>query len=137
MPKVFFLNLYWMGWNLFLAFLPLFLSFFLFKKEAWIKSRSHFRVLFVVFSLIFYFLLPNAPYVLTDIIHLVRQIKDYRYFGLSDNDIIVFLIPQYLFFIFLGFSFYVLSFQKLIHFFIEFNFNIVLIWFIKIINPFM
>jgi len=137
MPKVFFLNLLWMGWNIFLAFVPFFISLFIFKKNNWENSKFPLKFLLVIFFILFYFFLPNSPYVLTDIIHLVRQIKDYRYFSLSDNEIIVFLIPQYLIFIFLGFSFYVLSFQRMLHFLMECNFDIVTIWIIKIINPFL
>lgn len=137
MPKVLLLNIYWMVWNLFLAFLPFALSFFIFKKALWNRKSIIFKILLTIAFIIFYFLLPNAPYVLTDIIHMVRQIKDYKYFGLSDNDIIVLIIPQYLFFIFIGFSFYVLSFQNFLHFLIECNFKVFFIWLIKIINPFL
>ncbi|HOV13346.1 MAG TPA: DUF1361 domain-containing protein [Spirochaetota bacterium] len=126
-----------MGWNIFLAFVPFFISLFIFKKNNWENSKFPLKFLLVIFFILFYFFLPNSPYVLTDIIHLVRQIKDYRYFSLSDNEIIVFLIPQYLIFIFLGFSFYVLSFQRMLHFLMECNFDIVTIWIIKIINPFL
>ncbi len=137
MSKIFVLNLQWMGWNLLLAFIPLFISFFIFSKRHWDIAKFPLKFLYLTLFLCFYFFLPNAPYVLTDIIHLVRQIKDHRYFLLSDNEIIVLLIPQYLMFIFVGFSFYVLSFQRFIHFLKEFNINFVVILLVKIVNPFL
>jgi len=116
MPNVFFDNLKWMIWNIFLSSISMIISLFLFRKNIWEKKGFFLKLLLVFLFLAYYFFLPNAPYVLTDVIHLVRQIKDYRYFGLSDSSIIVYLIPQYLIFIFIGFSMYVIAFQKLIHY---------------------
>ena len=53
--------------------------------------------------------LPNAPYVLTDIIHLIRQIKE----GQSVWVVTLALIPQYLAFMLAGFGAYVLSVMNL------------------------
>ncbi len=53
--------------------------------------------------------LPNAPYVLTDIIHLIRQIKE----GNSVWTVTLALIPQYLVFMLTGFGAYVLSVMNL------------------------
>ncbi|MEG4487267.1 MULTISPECIES: DUF1361 domain-containing protein [unclassified Microcoleus] len=53
--------------------------------------------------------LPNAPYVLTDIIHLIRQIKE----GNSVWTVTLALIPQYLAFMLAGFGAYVLSVMNL------------------------
>ncbi|MEG5036865.1 DUF1361 domain-containing protein [Microcoleus sp. AT3-D2] len=53
--------------------------------------------------------LPNAPYVLTDIIHLIRQIKE----GNSVWIVTLALIPQYLVFMLAGFGAYVLSVMNL------------------------
>jgi len=53
--------------------------------------------------------LPNAPYVLTDIIHLIRQIKE----GNSVWTVTLALIPQYLVFMLAGFGAYVLSVMNL------------------------
>ncbi|MCP9949302.1 DUF1361 domain-containing protein [Actinomadura madurae] len=56
---------WWMGWNTFLAWIPVGLAFVLFRGHR--LSRSPFwwsgLVLFVLF-------LPNAPYVVTDLVHL-------------------------------------------------------------------
>jgi uncharacterized membrane protein len=53
--------------------------------------------------------LPNAPYVLTDIIHLIEQIKE----GNSVWTVTLALIPQYLAFMLVGFGAYVLSVMNL------------------------
>lgn len=136
MPSVFFDNLKWMGWNLFLAVIPFLISLVVFKYKFWEKP-SMVRLPLALGIVLFYFFLPNAPYVLTDIIHLVRQIKDYRYFKLTDNDIIVFLIPQFFLFIFIGFSMYVLAFQNMIRLLADFHWNPIVILIIKILNPFV
>ncbi|MFB8796724.1 MAG: DUF1361 domain-containing protein [Microcoleus sp.] len=53
--------------------------------------------------------LPNAPYVLTDIIHLIRQIQE----GKSVWVVTLALIPQYLVFMLAGLEAYVLSVMNL------------------------
>lgn len=123
-----------MATNLLLAFIPLLISLIIFRKQLW-DSSGLMKLFIIIGGVIFYLFLPNAPYVYTDLIHLVRQIMDYRYFKLTQNSIIIFLIPQYMLFIFLGFSFYVLSFQKMLHFLLDCNVKIRTIWLIKIINP--
>ncbi|MBD2185484.1 DUF1361 domain-containing protein [Aerosakkonema funiforme] len=55
--------------------------------------------------LVFIAFLPNAPYVLTDIIHLIEDIRE----NYSVWMITLVLIPQYLLFILVGFEAYVLS----------------------------
>ncbi len=137
MPNVFFDNLKWMSWNIFLATISMIISLIIFRKEWWQKKNIIIKAILIISFFLYYFFLPNAPYVLTDVIHLVRQIKDYRYFRLSDSSIIVYLIPQYLLFIFIGFSMYVIAFQKFIHFLYEFNFKAFFIFILKIINPFL
>ena len=54
--------------NLFLACIPLFFSTLLRMAAHW---RLHWTIQFVLFSLWLLFL-PNAPYILTDILHLTR-----------------------------------------------------------------
>lgn len=53
-------------WNLFLAFVPYFLSFWLTLRPAWIKSKWKLAVAFIVWLLF----VPNSFYILTDLFHL-------------------------------------------------------------------
>lgn len=92
-------NSRWMAWNLFLGFVPLALSVWLFRKT---RSRSF---IWWIGLLVFIAFLPNAPYVLTDIIHLVSDIRAQS----SVWIITLVLIPQYLLFIVAGFEAYALS----------------------------
>jgi uncharacterized membrane protein len=127
-------NLPWMSWDLFLALTPLLLSLFIFNRRLWLSS-FFVRLLLVTGVVIYFLFLPNAPYVLSKIERLVVQIMNYRFYQLSRNQIVTLLIPQYSIYIFLGFSFYVLAFQRFIHFLVEFNWRIVWIWVIKLLNP--
>jgi uncharacterized membrane protein len=150
----------WMSWNLFLALVPLAVSFFLFYRPrsrvllwgtgvllgaTFLPNTRHVFAylihlvrdvgktyvlgaiaitlilmaldLFVLRQrgvrslrwwagfLVFIAFLPNAPYVLTDIIHLIDQIR----WGNSVWIITLALIPQYLLFMVVGFEAYVLS----------------------------
>lgn len=54
---------------------------------------------------VFLMFLPNAAYILTDFIHLVLDIRR----GYPMGTVMLFLIPQYLFFIGVGFTAYVVS----------------------------
>lgn len=90
----------WMAWNLFLAFIPLALSVWLFRRSS--GSRS---VLWWLGLLVFIVFLPNAPYLLTDIIHLIGGIRS----NYSVWVITLVLIPQHLSVILIGFEAYVLS----------------------------
>ncbi len=92
-------NSRWMSWNLFLAFVPLALSAWLFRRK---RSRS---LLWWVGFLVFFAFLPNAPYVLTDVIHLITEIRIVN----SVWIITLLLIPVYLLYILAGFEAYVLS----------------------------
>ncbi|WP_242032758.1 DUF1361 domain-containing protein [Oscillatoria sp. FACHB-1406] len=88
-----------MLWNSFLAYIPLALSIWLFRLR---QPRS---VLWWLGFVVFVAFLPNAPYVLTDIIHLVDIIRD----GYPLWVVTLVLIPQYILFIGAGFEAYVLS----------------------------
>ncbi|MDZ7957303.1 MAG: DUF1361 domain-containing protein [Aulosira sp. DedQUE10] len=93
------INMRWMTWNLFLAFIPLALSVWLFRRN---RGRSW--VWWLGF-LVFYAFLPNAPYLLTDVIHLIDDIRTIQ----SVWMITLVLIPLYILVIFAGFEAYVIS----------------------------
>lgn len=90
-------------WNLFLAFIPLLLSFYLFRPPV---MRN---ILWWTLLLIFIAFLPNAPYILTDSIHIIELSQE----NYPNWAIILILIPQYILFICLGFEAYVISLVKL------------------------
>jgi uncharacterized membrane protein len=111
----------WIAWNLFLAFIPLVLSFILFRKSSVSKAlgiisskkspiqfnlpnqpRSLFWwILLVVYGAF----LPNAPYVLTDVIHLIQA----TWATPSVWVITLFYIPLHMGAIALAFEAYVVS----------------------------
>ena len=97
-------------WNLFLAFIPLFLSYYLFRPLA-IRN-----LVWWILLIIFMAFLPNAPYILTDSIHLIElSQKNYPFWAVC-----FVLIPQYTIFITLGFAAYVISLIKLDGYLIDF-----------------
>ncbi len=112
----FFGNFRWMGWNLFLAIIPCVLSFILFNKQLSKRSPRQFPKALIWWCgfAIFMLFLPNAPYILTDIIHFV---DDSRSPDISVNGIIFVLIPQYVVFLLFGFQCYVLSIIRFIQYF--------------------
>jgi uncharacterized membrane protein len=97
----------WIVWNLFLAFIPLALSFWLFtRSHPRIAQRSAPRSLWWWIGLIFFIaFLPNAPYLLTDIIHLIQAIRaDYSIWITT-----LIFIPLHVCAILLGWEAYVIS----------------------------
>ena len=90
-------------WNLFLAFVPLIISFYLFRSQT---PRNLF---WWILLLIFIAFLPNAPYVLTDSIHII-ELSQQNYPAWA---IILIVIPQYVLFILLGFEAYVISLSQI------------------------
>ncbi|MBD2435474.1 DUF1361 domain-containing protein [Nostoc sp. FACHB-110] len=100
------INMSWMTWNLFLAFIPLALSVWLFRIK---RGRSW--VWWLGF-IVFYAFLPNAPYLLTDVIHLIDDIRTIQ----SVWMITLVLIPVYFLVIFAGFEAYVISLINLGHY---------------------
>jgi uncharacterized membrane protein len=90
----------WIIWNLFLAFIPLALSFWLYRRRSKVRS-----LLWWVAFIVFFAFLPNAPYLLTDIIHLIRATR----MGTSAFILVLIFIPLHLFAILTGFQAYVIS----------------------------
>jgi uncharacterized membrane protein len=95
-------NLYsgWIVWNLFLAFIPLAISFWLFRRVKIVRSP-----LWWILFLIYAAFLPNAPYLLTDVIHLIQAIRA----GFSVWLIVLIFIPLHSFAILSGMEAYVIS----------------------------
>jgi len=97
----------WMVINLVLAAVPLVLSVVLFRRSArrpplwWLGVAG-----FVVF-------LPNAPYVLTDVTHLIEQIESRDY---SAPVVALVLLPVYTLVILLAFEAYVVSLLNVGHY---------------------
>ena len=90
----------WIVWNLFLAFIPLALSFWLFHRSS--KRRS---ALWWLGFVVFIAFLPNAAYLLTDIIHLIEAIRA----GYSIWITTLIFIPLHIFAILIGWEAYVIS----------------------------
>lgn len=104
--QLFLKNTDWMAWNLFLALIPLALSIILFILPRFSDFQYNLKsLIWGIGFLVFMAFLPNAPYVLTDLIHLIENIKE--------NDsiwmIYLVLIPQYFLFTLIGLMAYVLS----------------------------
>ncbi len=96
-------------WNLFLAFIPLTLSYYLFRPLA-VRNLVWWTLL-----IIFAAFLPNAPYILTDSIHIIElSQQNYPLWA-----IVFVLIPQYAVFILAGFGAYVISLIKLDNYLID------------------
>lgn len=60
----------YMFWNIFLAYIPLFISSVLI---IYTKKENIFKPLFVVGFIFWFIFFPNAPYVMTDLIHLGKS----------------------------------------------------------------
>ncbi|AFY61654.1 putative membrane protein [Synechococcus sp. PCC 6312] len=91
----------WIGWNLFLAYIPLVLSVGLFRWH----SPPKINLLWGLGCLVFLAFLPNAPYVLTDIIHLLAGIRE----GISGWFLVLIFLPVNILAILIGFQAYVIS----------------------------
>jgi uncharacterized membrane protein len=60
------LTFIFLTWNLFLAFVPYFISSMLWYNQGWIKSKIKFIVFFISWLLF----IPNSFYIVTDLFHL-------------------------------------------------------------------
>ena len=89
-------------WNSFLALIPLLLSLYLFRTSA---LRNAFWWIVLLFFIAF---LPNAPYVLTDSMHIIELSLEYPNLAVA-----LVLIPQYTLFIVAGYEAYTISLSLL------------------------
>jgi uncharacterized membrane protein len=93
----------WMTWNLLLAAVPVGLAFLVFRPGIRRTASWWFgAVCFLLF-------LPNAPYVITDVVHLFNDI---RYNARSDLHVLGEYVPLYGLFFAIGFGCYVLALDR-------------------------
>ena len=92
-------NGFWMAWNLTLALVPVAFALVLFHRS---ERRS---LVWWLLAAVFVAFLPNAPYVLTDVIHLVDDAR-----AASASTIVsMAVLSQYAVFFLVGFEAYVVS----------------------------
>jgi uncharacterized membrane protein len=92
----------WMTWNLVLAVVPAVFAIVLFRRGS---SRN---LAWWIGVAVFVLFLPNAPYVLTDAIHLFDQIRATD----SDLQVIGIVLPVYGGFFLAGFACYVIALRR-------------------------
>lgn len=85
-------NGFWMTWNLFLAFIPAVLAPFVFRH------RGERTPLWWTGLALFALFLPNAPYVITDLVHLDGDVRA----AANDTAVLTGVLPVYAVFIALG-----------------------------------
>ena len=96
----------WMTWNALLALVPLVLAHLLFQRP--VQRRTAWWWTGVVAFVLF---LPNAPYVLTDVIHLFEDVRRVP----SDRAVLFVLVPVYALLFAVGFGAYALSIRIVVH----------------------
>lgn len=97
---------WWMTWNTFLAWLPVVLAFMVFRRRAADHVRTPLWWIGVVVLVLF---LPNAPYVVTDLVHL----RDDVVLVGGSWPVVTSVVPVYLAFIGSGFVAYYLALREL------------------------
>lgn len=111
--------------NFVLAEIPLFLALYLF---VFAKHRSW---LWWILCAVFIAFLPNAAYVLTDIIHFIGAVQEGKH---STIYLILVLFPIYIFYIALNFEFYVISIMLAQQYIIKEGYPKLAKWFIPLIH---
>ena len=96
-------NVWWMTWNLLLAVVPAVLGLLVF---GWRGPRT---LLWWTGAILFGLFLPNAPYVVTDLVHLRPDVMAAR----SDGAVVAAVLPVYAAFIATGFLAYHVSLVEL------------------------
>jgi uncharacterized membrane protein len=99
-------DLWWMTWNTLLAWIPVVLAFGLFRR----RTSDHVRTpLWWTGAVLFLLFLPNAPYVVTDLVHL----RDDVLLVGGSWPVITAVLPVYGVFIGSGFLAYYLALREL------------------------
>jgi uncharacterized membrane protein len=99
-----------MGKNVVLALIPLGLSLILFRLKL-LRQTFWLKCLWWLIAVVFLLFLPNAAYVLTDVIHLIALMQTPPTPSLWK--IVVWVIPLYGLYMLIGFQAYVLSLLNL------------------------
>jgi len=94
------LNLFWMSFNIILASIPVYISYYLYKKKKFKNSAQKYSLI-----LLWVLFVPNTIYIITDIIHFPLQLL------YVDGIYILILLFEYIVFIPLAFITYYLSFS--------------------------
>ncbi|MEC3918060.1 DUF1361 domain-containing protein [Nocardia sp. CDC160] len=104
-------NLFWMGWNTVLAWVPVALALLVFRGGREDERRLPISPIWwggVALLLLF---LPNAPYVVTDLVHLRYDIR-----AAGNGPVVTTILPVYAGFIASGFVAYYLVLAELARF---------------------
>lgn len=92
-------------WNTFLAVIPLLLSVWLFRWPGNLKPGWPRSPLWWVLLAVFVVFLPNAPYILTDVIHYFRLARD----GFPSSVLLFTATPQFFLFLNAGWQCYAMA----------------------------
>ena len=91
-------NVFWMGWNVFLALIP--------PIFGWLVLITRQRVLKIACALIWFFFLPNTLYLITDLPHIIWQWHHMHHTGQ------IALALQYLTLVLIGLGIVLVQVQK-------------------------
>ena len=97
-------NREWMTWNLFLAFVPVALGWWLLGRS--LRRRPAWWAGAAVFALF----LPNAPYVVTDLLHF--RVDAYR--ATSTSVLVLAIFPLYALFVLAGYLAYLVALDRVV-----------------------
>ncbi|MFI9402759.1 DUF1361 domain-containing protein [Nocardia sp. NPDC052316] len=97
----------WLVWNTILAWVPVVLALLVFRSRRSDRKVSR-SPLWWAGAVLFVLFLPNAPYVVTDLVHLRDDIR-----FLDDGPVVTTVLPVYVTFIASGFLAYYLALAEL------------------------
>lgn len=102
---------WWMVWNAVLAIIPVGLSILFFKREA--QPRPVIRdITFMIEMALVLLILPNAPYVATDLVHFLETVRtgDTSLWKLLGTE-----LPIYVLFVLIGLTSYSFTVDRLLY----------------------
>ncbi|MGX1807086.1 DUF1361 domain-containing protein [Nocardia sp. NPDC055321] len=101
-------DLWWMSWNTVLAWIPVGLAFLVFRLPGRAERRLPSSPLWWAGAVLLLLFLPNAPYVVTDLVHLRDTVR-----SVGDGPVVSTVLPVYVAFIASGFVAYYLVLAEL------------------------